>query len=76
MNLSHHRLWRTQSIDVCISLNTLNDENTVIEKEESNCQTSAVAESVMLDSLLYLFSSEILVSIYIADFFDHRLLIS
>ena len=49
-------LWRTQSIDVCINLNTLNNENAVIGKERDNCQASAVAESVMLDPPHYIYS--------------------
>ena len=39
-----------------MSLNTLNDEDTVIEKEGGNCQAPAIAESVTLDPPRYTYS--------------------
>ena len=49
-------LWRTQSIDACTSLNTLNDKDAVIGKERGNCQAPAVAEPVMLNLSHYIYS--------------------
>ena len=64
--------WRARSTDIFTNLNTWDDENTVIRKERSNCQTSAVVRSVMLTSHYTLLVRSYQVSIYIAGSSDHR----
>ena len=64
--------WRARSTDTFTSLNTWDDKNVIVRKEEGNCQMSAVVRSVTLISHYILLVRSYQVSTYIADFSDHR----